>query len=223
MTASEAPLAGVRVDHRVMRLAALFVQPYGCYAGRQDECCASNVCVVQSQYATQRPRSRQGVPRCLSRSKPRESAVAYRAMAKGQPREGYRTIKKMGEDQPRESVREKARVAREKQRETPADTTRMAETSWVQRDTKRTRRSRSAATQKVRHDGGNVCCSSKFSGRVLRYLRAVGTWNEKLFKAIYRSLSRNRRSKRASLSWVQYHAWKRERCSESVASWGGLS
>ena len=32
MTASEAPLAGVRVDRRVMRLAALFVQPDGCYA-----------------------------------------------------------------------------------------------------------------------------------------------------------------------------------------------
>lgn len=29
----EAPLAGVRVDRRVMRLAALFVQPDGCYAG----------------------------------------------------------------------------------------------------------------------------------------------------------------------------------------------
>ncbi len=36
MTASEAPLAGVRVDRRVMRLAALFVQPDGCYAGLQD-------------------------------------------------------------------------------------------------------------------------------------------------------------------------------------------
>ena len=32
MTASEAPLAGVRVDRRVMRCAALFVQPDGCYA-----------------------------------------------------------------------------------------------------------------------------------------------------------------------------------------------
>lgn len=32
MTASEAPLEGVRVDRRVMRLAALFVQPDGCYA-----------------------------------------------------------------------------------------------------------------------------------------------------------------------------------------------
>ena len=29
MTASEAPLAGVRVDREVMRLAALFVQPDG--------------------------------------------------------------------------------------------------------------------------------------------------------------------------------------------------
>ena len=36
MTASEAPLAGVRVDRRVMRLAALFVQPDGCYAGLPD-------------------------------------------------------------------------------------------------------------------------------------------------------------------------------------------
>lgn len=33
MTASEAPLAGVRVDRSVMRLAALFVQRDGCYAG----------------------------------------------------------------------------------------------------------------------------------------------------------------------------------------------
>ena len=33
MTASEAPLAGVRVDREVMRLAALFVQPDGCYVG----------------------------------------------------------------------------------------------------------------------------------------------------------------------------------------------
>jgi hypothetical protein len=36
MTASEAPLAGVRVDLRVMRMAALFVQADGCYAGLPD-------------------------------------------------------------------------------------------------------------------------------------------------------------------------------------------
>ncbi len=35
MTAALSP-AGVRVDRRVMRLAALFVQPDGCYAGLPD-------------------------------------------------------------------------------------------------------------------------------------------------------------------------------------------
>jgi hypothetical protein len=35
MTAALSP-AGVLVDRRVMRLAALFVQADGCYAGRDD-------------------------------------------------------------------------------------------------------------------------------------------------------------------------------------------
>lgn len=47
MTASEAPLAGVRVDRRVMRLAALFVQPDGCYAGLR----AVSVRIVRGVFA----------------------------------------------------------------------------------------------------------------------------------------------------------------------------
>lgn len=227
---STAPIAQGPVDVNVrprgldsVRLAALFVQPDGCYAGLPVKCCASSCGVVQSCYATQRPQSSQGISSRLSSSQPREGAIAYCSVAKGQPRESSGTIPKMGEGKPGQAGRETARVAGEKQREAPADATRMAGTSRLQPEKKRSRRPRSSATQEVWSDRGRVLCSSGGSGRMLRYLRTARPRNEKLFTTLCRSLSRNWSSPWPALQSMQHYAWKREghRCGTAV--WGGLS
>ena len=223
MTASEAPLAGVRVDRRVMRLAALFVQPDGCYAGLPEDRCACFVVGVQSLNATQRPQSSEGISGRLSSSKPRESAFANRSVAEGQPRESGRAISKMGEGEPGQARREKTCVAGGKPRETPANATRVAGTSWVQPAQKRAWRPCSTAAQEVWIDRRSVFGTLEFSGWLLRDMRTVRPRNEELIQAIRRSLPRNRFGSWVALPCVQHHAWKRQGHGNSIACGGGLS
>ena len=223
MTASEAPLAGVRVDRRVMRLAALFVQPDGCYAGLPENSCACFVVGVQSLNATQRPQSSEGISGRLSSSKPRESAFANRSVAEGQPRESGRAIREMGERKPRESRREKTRLAGKEQREAPTNSTRVAGARWVQPAQKRAWRPCSPATQEVWIDRGSIYGTLEFSGWLLRDMRTARPQNEELIKAIRRSLPRNRLGSRVALSSVQHHARQRKGYGNSIACWSGLS
>lgn len=222
MTASEAPLAGVRVDRRVMRLAALFVQPDGCYAGLPKKCCALDESSIQSANATQRPKSRKGIPGSLSSSKPRKSAVENCAMAKGQPRESCEAVWKMGEGKPREGRREKARLEGKEQGEAPTNSTRVAGARWLQPAKKRAWRPCSPATQEVWTDRGSVCGTLEFSGRMLCDLRTARPRNEELVQALRRSLPRNWRGSWIALSSVQHHARQCKRHGSGFAFWGRL-
>ena len=221
-TRSEATTAARPLDRNVMRLAALFVQPDGCYAGLPENRCACFVVGVQSLNATQRPQSSEGISGRLSSSKPRESAFANRSVAEGQPRESVRAISEMGEGKSGQVRREKTCVAGEKQREAPENTTRVAGARRVQPAQKRARRPRSPATQEVWIDRGNVCRTLDFSRRMLRDLRTARPRNEEFVKALRRSLPRNRASARVALPCVQHHAWKRQGCGSRIACWGGL-
>lgn len=222
MTAALSP-AGVRVDRRVMRLAALFVQPDGCYAGLPEKRCACFVSVVQSFNATQRPKSSEGISGRLSSSKPRESASANCSVAEGQPRESGRAISEMGEGKPGQARREKTCVAGGKQGEAPANATRVAGARWVQPAQKRAWRPCSPAAQEVWIDRGSVFGTLEFSGWLLRDMRTARPRNEELIKAIRRSLPRHRLGSWVALSSVQHHARQRKGYGNSVACWGGLS
>lgn len=223
MTASEAPLAGVRVDSRVMRVAALFVQPDGCYAWLPGTYCMSRQKSIQSVYATQRPKSREGIPGRLSSSKPRKSAVANCAMAEGQSRESREAFWEMGEGKSGESSREKACLEGKEHGEAPTNSTRMAGTCWVQPTQKRTGRPCSPATQNIWINRTIVCRAIERARWLLCDLRAIRTRNEKLVQAICRSLPRNRISTWATLSCVQHYAGKRKRHGERIARRGRIS
>ncbi len=223
MTASEAPLAGVRVDRRVMRLAALFVQPDGCYAGLPVKCCANSLYSVQSFNATQRPKSSKGISSRISRSKPRESALADCAMAERQSRTGCGIISKMGKGKPGEGRRETTRVAREEQGEASTNATRMAGTCWLQPAPEGSGRPCSAAAKEVWLDRGIIYGASEFSRWLLRDMRSTRSRHEERFQALRRSLPRNRASQGVAVQIVQHHAGKRQRYVGSIACWGGLS
>ena len=206
-----------------MRLAALFVQTDGCYAGLPEDRCACSVVCVQSSNATQRPQSSEGISGRLSSSKPRESAFANRSVAEGQPRESGRAISKMGEGKPGQARREKTCVAGGKPREAPANAARVAGARWVQPAQKRAWRPCSSATQEVWLDRGSVCGASEFSRRRLRDLRTARPRNEEFVKALRRSLPRNWASPWAALPGVQHHAWKRQGHGNGIAFRGRLS
>ena len=204
-------------------IAALFVQPDGCYTGLPEDRCACFVVGVQSLNATQRPKSSEGISGRLSSSKPRESAFANRSVAEGQPRESGRAISKMGEGKPGQARREKTCVAGGKPREAPANAARVAGARWVQPAQKRAWRPCSTATQEVWIDRGSVCGASEFSRRMLRDLRTARPRNEELIQAIRRSLPRNRFGSWVALPCVQHHAWKRQGHGNSITCGGGLS
>lgn len=222
-TRSEATTAARPLDRNVMRLAALFVQPDGCYAGLPENSCACFVAGVQSLNATQRPQSSEGISGRLSSSKPRESAFANRSVAEGQPRESGRAIQEMGERKPGESRREKTRLAGKEQREAPTNSTRVAGTSWVQPAQKRAWRPCSTAAQEVWIDRRSVFGTLEFSGWLLRDMRTVRPRNEELIQAIRRSLPRNRFGSWVALPGVQHHARKRKGHGNCIALWGRLS
>ena len=204
-------------------IAALFVQPDGCYAGLPENRCACFIVGIQSLNATQRPQSSEGVSGRLSSSKPRESAFANRSVAEGQPRESGRAISKMGERKPGQARREKTCVAGGKPRETPANATRVAGTSWVQPAQKRAWRPCSTAAQEVWIDRRSVFGTLEFSGWLLRDMRTVRPRNEELIQAIRRSLPRNRFGSWVALPGVQHHARKRKGHGNCIALWGRLS
>lgn len=180
-------------------VAALYVEPKGCYVGVPG--------VLESADATQNTGSKKSLPRCLPSRAARESQ-ADNGRLEGKQSRARRSKQQSVERKERGQIaRVQGAIQGEEQRGYTQGAICLAGKSWVQRSAKGSRRERQTTTSALWPHVRNLLSDFGSAGWRVRNLPNDKSRHEECLKAVRGPLPQDKPSARPALSGMQHDAW----------------
>ena len=196
-------------------VAALYVEPKGCYVGVPG--------VLESRHATQNTGSKKSLPRRLSGRSARESQADNSGLEGKQSRARRSKQQSVERKERRQTARVQSAIQGEEQRGHPQGAISLAGKSWVQRSAKGSRRERQAAASALWPHTRSLL--SAFGSAVWRmcHLPNDNPRHEERVKAVRRPLPQDEPRARPALSSMQHDAWGCFGCAGNTQAWSSVS
>lgn len=196
-------------------VAALYVEPKGCYVGVQG--------VLESRHATQDTRSQKGVPSRVSSRKARKGKADDRSMEGRKPGARISKRESLERQERRQTSGIQGCIPRKEQGRHSRRSAGVERKSWVQRSQEKAGRERAAAASHLRIDARVLRTDVGRSRRRMRHLSEQRSRHEARQSALCGPLSHNKPRTWASLPSMQHHARRGQRLPGNITSWGCLS